>query len=249
MHFQHQFIDLSDKRKVFAIGDIHGKLEPLKHALTQVQFDPTQDALISVGDLIDRGPDSPNTLHYFASQPWFYAVAGNHELMMSNALKVWWHAKRDDTQQRYIDIWFRNGGDWARNQDDDELRALLEIVEALPCVITCQVRHNKTIGFAHAQPHTLNWQEMQTWQGNMLDNPRWIWGRTRIKGEPNNPITGVDFTVHGHTMSEKAVCVANSYFIDTASYNDYQGAFTLLELNSEQLSTITQLKIIKINRK
>lgn len=233
MNFQHQFLDLSDKRNVFAVGDIHGKLAQLKQALVQIQFDPTQDALISVGDLIDRGPDSADTLRYVASQPWFYAIAGNHELMMSNALRVWWLPDRDATQQRYIDLWFSNGGDWALAQSEEELRALLTIVEALPCALTCQVKQGKTVGFSHAQPHTLDWQEMQTWQGTMLDNPRWIWGRTRIKGEPDARICGVDFTIHGHTPSEQIIKVANSYFIDTASYAGSQGQFTLFELNNQ----------------
>lgn len=31
-----------------------------------------------MGDLVDRGPHSPEALHWLA-QPWFHAVQGNHE--------------------------------------------------------------------------------------------------------------------------------------------------------------------------
>ena len=41
----------------FLIGDLHGYYQALMQALEEVAFDPDTDRLISVGDLIDRGPD------------------------------------------------------------------------------------------------------------------------------------------------------------------------------------------------
>lgn len=235
MQFRHQFLDLSHYRHSYVIGDIHGKLDPLKAALAQLKFDPKQDCLISVGDLIDRGPASASTLTFYQQQPWFYAVAGNHELMMSNALAVWWQADRSELEVRYIDLWtIKNGGQWALTLTEQTLKQLQSIVEAMPCALTCQLANGKTIGISHAQPHGLDWREMQTWQGDMRENPRWIWGRTRIKEETAEAVQGVNFTIHGHTMSEQPVQVANSLFIDTASSQDYQGPFTLIELNSMQ---------------
>ncbi|WP_087024115.1 metallophosphoesterase [Thaumasiovibrio subtropicus] len=232
MEFRHQFVDTTRYQRVFVVGDIHGKLDCFKSALTAIGFNPSTDLVIAVGDLIDRGPQSAETLTFLATHPWFISVAGNHELMMSNAMSVWTKRDRSPEQQRLIDIWFKNGADWTKAYSYEELVALNEVVESMPCAMTCLLSDGRTVGISHAQPHSLDWTEMQQWQGDMRVNPRWIWGRTRIKGEPAGVVENVDLTIHGHTRSEHVVHVANSQFIDTASMDDYRGPFTFLELNS-----------------
>ncbi|BCL70177.1 serine/threonine protein phosphatase [Vibrio nigripulchritudo] len=232
MEFRHQFIDVSPYQRVFVIGDIHGKLDHLKHTLDAIEFDSLNDLLISVGDLIDRGPQSIETLEFYHQTPWFLSIAGNHELMMSNALSVWDLEDKTSEQRRLIEVWCKNGGDWSLTQPRATLEKLVNIVNQMPSAITCTLPDGRKVGISHAQPHSLVWEEMQNWQGDMMDNPRWIWGRTRIQGQPSEPVSGVDFTIHGHTRSDKVVRIANSYFIDTASRNDYTGEFTLLELYS-----------------
>lgn len=61
-------------------GDVHGHFSRLAAALDAVAFDPVRDRLFSVGDLVDRGPESDHALDWLA-RPWFYAVSGNHEDM------------------------------------------------------------------------------------------------------------------------------------------------------------------------
>ena len=48
----------------YAVGDIQGCLDPLLQLLDQVSFDSRQDQLISVGDLINRGPKSLETMRF-----------------------------------------------------------------------------------------------------------------------------------------------------------------------------------------
>lgn len=67
------------------VGDLHGHRDLLERALDDIAFDPQCDRVLSVGDLIDRGPDSLATLALI-EQPWFRAVLGNHELMLLNYL-------------------------------------------------------------------------------------------------------------------------------------------------------------------
>ena len=45
-------------RHIWLSGDIHGCLEQLRRKLWHCRFDPWRDLLISVGDVIDRGPQS-----------------------------------------------------------------------------------------------------------------------------------------------------------------------------------------------
>lgn len=51
-------IDGSGYRNIWVVGDLHGCCTLLMNELHRVDFDPTQDLLISVGDLIDRGTEN-----------------------------------------------------------------------------------------------------------------------------------------------------------------------------------------------
>ena len=52
-------------RRVVIVGDVHGELELLERALSRVDFRAGRgDVLVSVGDLIDRGPQSKEVLDF-----------------------------------------------------------------------------------------------------------------------------------------------------------------------------------------
>lgn len=66
---------------IYAIGDIQGCYRPLRKLLDSVNFSPTQDELWCVGDLINRGPESLDTLRFLRDLgPAVTAVLGNHDL-------------------------------------------------------------------------------------------------------------------------------------------------------------------------
>ena len=62
------------------VGDIHGCLETLEDLLSKIGWEAGTDRLISVGDLVNRGPDSLAVLRFFSSTPGVEAVLGNHDL-------------------------------------------------------------------------------------------------------------------------------------------------------------------------
>jgi len=65
----------------YVVGDLQGCLDPLLKLLDRVQFDPTADRLIATGDLINRGPQSLETLRFCMSLgSAFKTVLGNHDL-------------------------------------------------------------------------------------------------------------------------------------------------------------------------
>ena len=68
-------------------GDVHGHFDTLEHALAELAFDPTRDRLFSVGDLIDRGPRSADTLEWL-EQERIAGVRGNHEQTMITVLAL-----------------------------------------------------------------------------------------------------------------------------------------------------------------
>jgi bis(5'-nucleosyl)-tetraphosphatase (symmetrical) len=64
----------------YAIGDIQGCFSELKALLEKIHFDKRCDTLWLLGDLVNRGPQNLETLHYLMSLPNVISVLGNHDL-------------------------------------------------------------------------------------------------------------------------------------------------------------------------
>ncbi len=62
-------------RKTIVIGDVHGYLQPLQALLDKIG-PSADDEIISLGDIVDRGPNSPECLDFFRKHK---AIMGNHE--------------------------------------------------------------------------------------------------------------------------------------------------------------------------
>ena len=69
----------SDKKRTLLVGDVHGCFRELTELLEKVDFDPSGDRLIFLGDIINRGPHSGKVLELVHSIP-CEVVLGNHEL-------------------------------------------------------------------------------------------------------------------------------------------------------------------------
>lgn len=73
--------------RTLAIGDIHGCLTALETLLDFAEVSD-DDLLITLGDYVDRGPDSRGVLDFLISLWWqekLVAIRGNHDLMMCDA--------------------------------------------------------------------------------------------------------------------------------------------------------------------
>ncbi|MDA8152270.1 MAG: metallophosphoesterase [Acidithiobacillus sp.] len=108
----------------FIVGDLHGHPDVLRRLMDHVAFDYDTDRLFSVGDLVDRGPNSAGALDLLEA-PWFYPVLGNHDAMLLATLNLGHlRAMRREEAQRtaaYADLFARNGGwDWFRLYRTDE---------------------------------------------------------------------------------------------------------------------------------
>lgn len=82
----------------YAVGDLQGCLDPLKCLLEQVAFDPCKDTLWLVGDLVNRGPQSLETLRFlYGIRDSLVCVLGNHDLHLLAAWQNIERLKKSDT--------------------------------------------------------------------------------------------------------------------------------------------------------
>lgn len=65
----------------YVVGDIQGCYQPLRLLLDKVAFNPSRDVLWSVGDMVNRGPQSLEVLRFLSKlDSAFVGVLGNHDL-------------------------------------------------------------------------------------------------------------------------------------------------------------------------
>lgn len=199
-------IDGSRYRNIFIVGDLHGCYNRLMTQLEELQFNRNEDLLISVGDLIDRGPQSLECLDLIMEK-WFVCVRGNHEQMAIDSLTC----KSDGL------LWFHNGGDWFNRLDYDQevlAKALIAKADSLPYVIELTT-NGKTIVIAHAD-YPLDIYEF----GSAIDTERAVWDRARFNaladGQPAG-IEGAHAFYFGHTPIQRAAKAGNLNYIDTGA--------------------------------
>lgn len=72
--------------KTFAIGDVHGQYHALRRLIKQLPYQPGEDRLVLMGDLIDRGPDCDRVLEFArelqARDALVTILRGNHEQVL-----------------------------------------------------------------------------------------------------------------------------------------------------------------------
>ena len=88
----------------YAVGDVQGCWNPLQRLLERVDFDRRHDVLWSVGDIVNRGPQSLECLRFFAQLgSGARVVLGNHDLHLLAVASGIRTLKRGDTLQPILD--------------------------------------------------------------------------------------------------------------------------------------------------
>lgn len=157
-----QTFEPNEHGRDFVVGDLHGSLSSFQNLLKHLNFDRTKDRMFSVGDLIDRGPDSPGCLELL-HEPWFYSVLSNHEQMMLDAFDG----------GPLGGFWLQNGGGWGRvakqdwvdskrsvsneldrsvpHPDSVKVFNALPVLRELPYLITVNIKGGKKFHIIHAE--------------------------------------------------------------------------------------------------
>jgi len=198
------------------VGDIHGCYDQVLDALRAVGFDRDRDRLFSIGDTVDRGPDSPRA-EKFLSLPWVHAVRGNHEDEFLEMYDVYKGAVPDEEVLRFWTS--RNGMRWWQDYPHDAREALIGRFRRLPVVIEIETARG-LVGLVHAQvPRGMDWSTFTAMvaSGDRKTIREAVWGRDRIDGADDSGVQGIDRVFVGHTILGAPRRMGNVYYIDTGA--------------------------------
>ncbi len=229
--------ELPEGHRVYAIGDIHGRLDLLDDLIARIDADDsargdTETTLIFLGDLVDRGPDSAGVVerlrHLASERPGARFLLGNHEEVFLLTIAG---------DERAARLFCRIGGretaiSYGIAPDVYEQLSYVEIADRLQALVPTS--HRDFLGafedlivlgdyaFAHAgvRPGTL--LESQT-----TEDLRWI-------REPFLDHRGAleKTVVHGHTIRAEVEMLPHRIGIDTGGYAS--GTLTALGLEGEE---------------
>ena len=197
------------------VGDIHGHFTKLQAALDAVGFAPGDgDRLFSVGDLVDRGPESHLALSWL-DQPWFFAVAGNHE-----DFAIRWPNGHMDAAH-----YCQNGGAWNVANLPQEQALFAEAFRALPIAVELETAGG-LVGIVHAGCPRPSWPDfvaaLESPCTRKMERDHLVsmaqWSRHRIEHRDDCLVSGVRAVVVGHTPVDRVTCFGNVLFIDTGAW-------------------------------
>ena len=206
--------------RVLAIGDIHGCANALDTLLAEIKLQP-EDTLVTLGDYVDRGPDSKGVfdrLLELSEQYHLVSLRGNHEQMLLQAY----------TDKKAEADWIENGGD-ATLSSYGSLAAIPEahwkFIEE-QCVDCWE---SETHFFVHASVYP---------DLPLLEQPRYIlyWGRF-INPQPHE---SGKIMVCGHTSQKNGLPAAYPFAVCIDTYVHGGGWLTCLDTGSGLLYQANQ---------
>lgn len=207
------------------VGDIHGCFSRLRLSLMQIGFDPARDRLFSVGDLVDRGPESDQALDWL-SHPWFFPVQGNHEDMA-----IRW-GKPGSAMCHWT--YMRNGGGWNVANTADVCAEISQAFAALPIAIELETA-NGLVGIVHAECPFDDWAALRSALIAPESNTKLkavrqevLWSRRRFEDSDTSEVRSVRAVVVGHKRVEQRTTLGNTVYIDTGAWRD-GGDFTIID--------------------
>lgn len=240
--------EINDIGRDYVVGDIHGCFYMLDALLARIGFDGARDRLFSVGDLIDRGPDSERAAE-FLEAPWFHAIRGNHEQMMLEATN---DAFPGPTRQ----LWELNGGGWFAALDETAQTDLVERVAVLPYGAEIALQDGETAALVHADVIADSWPSTRS----LLADPTradantlstLVWDRARANAleqalatgaAERVAVDGVDVIYFGHTPMHEAIACANTRWLDTGAFLGWRLSVAELGADGEVWSLAADLE-------
>jgi serine/threonine protein phosphatase 1 len=223
-------------QRVYAVGDIHGRLDLMLPLLAHIRADsvsrrPLDTHVVMLGDLVDRGPYSAETVEFMISMrpafATFHCLMGNHEEAMIRAMD----AAADRTENQ----WLKFGGYETLASYGVPVAMLGE--ELPPAEVIRNYIPERHRLFLEQLPDSLRFGDYLFVHAgvrpglplNVQDPSDMRWIRDEFLDYRGD--LGA-FVVHGHTITNEPSVQVNRVGIDTGAYRS--GTLTALGLEGDQ---------------
>ncbi|MBM9499584.1 metallophosphoesterase [Leptospira sp. 201903071] len=165
--------------KDIVIGDIHGCYDELILLLEEVGYSEN-DRIISVGDIVDRGPDSVKVYDFFKENPRHIVVMGNHENKHDNHVLSYSQEivklQFGDRYQEFLD-WIHDLPLYYETESATIVHAAIE-----PNVPLNEQRKEVLIGSTSGEKYLTNKFDSEDWTNLYKDEKPVIFGH-RVLGD------------------------------------------------------------------
>lgn len=227
--------------RILVVGDIHGDFESLAKALDYANYNEENDLLISVGDLVDRGPRNEDVVNFFFGHPNRLTVKGNHEDMYLMAMEHPYN----------VGNYIANGGGWVGNLTENQRSDYYDKFDKLPIVIEVELDSGELLGIVHAQVPVAftTWDEFKRMVNAYAGTrQKAIWERSYAYGNALPIIIpDVDLVISGHTVVKQTKTVGNHLFIDTGSvFRDETHQYKLTMVVIDPNTNLSNYRIIQV---
>jgi len=221
--------------RLYVIGDIHGRLDLLDRLIDEIDRDAKEHGAncltVTLGDYIDRGPDSRGVLERLLSNPFpgdYVALKGNHEALLEAFLDDpaigtrWRHLGGLETLHSFgipvAPLMVSRNYDQAAVQLRTSLSSeQTKFLESLKSSLTVGRYFLCHAGIRPGVPFERQSEEDLLWIRDEFLNSRMDFGK---------------IVVHGHTPTEEPEVLPNRINIDTGAFAT--GRLTCLVIDHDQ---------------
>lgn len=183
-------------KTTLVIGDIHGCLSTLQALIAKAG---PVDQIISVGDLIDRGPDSIGVVKYCIDNN-IQVCLGNHEFMALEAISKYLGPDYPYKRMDLLDSdWFANGGSGVFDScSKEDLQFMLDYFKSLPIYIKTDYTHNDLpVVVSHTCLNNYAYDILNATQDDLRAHAEsFVWSRTQAVN------IAKFFNIYGHTPTD-----------------------------------------------
>lgn len=194
--------------------------------MIDIEFEPGRDRLFSVGDLINRGPNSAEALKWLEEDRFEAVVMGNHEAEMVRLLQTGEILDPPRTEQQ-----------WMRQIPRRELFRWHQALRPLPLAVTVETEHGR-VGIVHCSAWQADWEAtLDALEKRDIAAINTVLLGTYGREQPGWPsgkvVTGIDRVIAGHEPRKEVEQCGTTWYIDTGAGSPAMNRLTLARIDTD----------------
>ena len=208
----------------WVVGDVHGCFQTLRQALLSIEFEHGRDRLFSVGDLINRGPNSIEALEWLEAERFEAVVMGNHEAEMVRLLQTGEILDPPRREQQ-----------WMRQIPRQELFRWHQALRPLPLAVTVETPTGH-VGIVHCSTLQDGWEStVEALEKRDIDAINTILlgpdERRKRTEQARKVVSGIDRVFAGHLPVSEPKVTGNTWNLDTGAGITHLHQLTLARID------------------